>query len=312
MNLIERKLIQNYFEVNGSFDKIAATEVGKLLEGTTDITESCFRLLGYEPHEGFTAKECHGIRVAIKKGDLSYLAAVLGVVSLEEAVDAAVASGILAERPADAKPMFRYNKTLAKYSTVLAEYFRIANEPVKFRTIVDLKYAVHSLKLEPSKLTKNVKDICDNNPGMVSFQNDGGELYVYKKIFHVDKDFSEKEQRTIILDALKFATGLSLDISPELLGKPHQLLALPFTNAEQYIDLLEKAEVNGCTYAEFMERFGIHVADYASAYFALGIIPVIVGDHVFLFTKESTEEVPIFRTSLADFRILCSKMLVRG
>lgn len=312
MKLIEKKLIQNYYETHGSFDRITTTETGVLLQDIESVMEECYKILGYKPCSGYTAKQCHDIRIAIKKEDLTFLYDVLGVVNLQEALEKAQGLGIIQEREDSDKSPFRYNHSLERYSSVLARYFRITKDIIQFRTAIPLCYAIDSLKTEPKKLLKNIKTIYEGNQSLVKFCNDGSSPYVYKGVFHVNRNFSDKEEKTVILDALKLATGLSLGINSEIVKSPYKFAMLPFDNTEEYLDLLEKAEVLNTTYAGLFSRIGINVPDYTGIYCALRIIPVIAYEKVFFFTEESTEEAPLAKTELSSFKLLLSNMMAGG
>ena len=304
MNLIKKKLIQNYFEVHGSFDKIVASDIGALIQVEGQTTEEvCYKSLGYVDHGKFTAKQCHDMRVALKSENLTLLRDLLGTTTVEEAKEVMVHEGILNENVPTKKATFRINNSLKRYSSVLASYFRISKQVVTFHTMLPLCYAIDSLKAEPKNLGKNVKAIYENNQDLIAFDSSAENPYVYKNTLYADRELTEKEKRTIILDALKLASGLQLGIDAKVYRSPYDFAILSFEETEKYLDILEDAEANHMTYAQYLSLIGINVPNYAKIYCCVGMIPIIAGNTVYLLTEESTEETPLIETSLDDFNL---------
>ena len=44
--MLKDKLVQNYYEVHGSFDGISVSEIGGLVEDSGSLIDVCYRILG--------------------------------------------------------------------------------------------------------------------------------------------------------------------------------------------------------------------------------------------------------------------------
>ena len=45
--LIKDKLVQNYYELHGSFDGISLSAIGSFIEDSDSLIDECYQILGY-------------------------------------------------------------------------------------------------------------------------------------------------------------------------------------------------------------------------------------------------------------------------
>lgn len=304
MKTIHKRLIQNYFELNGNFDKIAASDAGSLLKDSDSMIEQCFQVLGYKPIDKFSAKQVYELRVAFKCLDMTTIFEITGISSLEEARKELTEKNILPEKISRRKAKVAVAKKFIPYCELLAKLFKHSDKIVKFpddKSLHSLRSLLSSFRVQPSKLASNVSLLMSLNPELITFTQ-STKCFIYRDTFYIDRETSEKDQEYVIEKALKLATGVNSVISKEIATNPAMIVTLPFTENEKYRELLEEAAAQGKTYAQMFSEIDVNICDCAKVYRCTGIIPHIFNNVVYVITEDSTDKEPVVVVSLDSLK----------
>lgn len=290
--LIKDKLVQNYYELHGSFDGISLSAIGSFIEDSDSLIDECYQILGY------SSKEEHDIRMAYRRGSLdsSYL----------EKCDITVPQ--LSE--------LETNVRNAKYIAMLAEYFKMQNGiMVKFNgTIYSLDKFIFGLRYTTKKIRDYAKAIvAETETPLITFKQ-GDKNEIANGIFTVTNKLTAAGQKEIIIKAIIKASGaLDKTLPATIVKHPELIPLLAFTDREAYLNALETAEERGITYKDLMLENGYKIYDYSGVYQYAKCIPITIVNSVYIMTDESTIDEPYTTVvDVADLTMTLQALAIGG
>lgn len=308
--MLKTKVIQNYYERFGNFDKVQNTFTGKLLEDIKDPYET----LGYVPiqykQNTYSAKDVHDLRLAYLAEDTDIINTKFGFRSLEEVAAVLKSGEMLPKKLGDIE--VKVSNTLSQYVDMLSEYYRNSNSYVAFKdNYLPLKVALASMKFQQKAIKENVKELISNNGGVLVSVECGERPLVYGRKLYVTKGLSKKQVETLHSKAMLKAAAFGTQIPEKFIKNPLALFMVSFSDVATYLNLLETAELEGKTYAQFMESTGFHVPNCESMYKELGIILAIVGQNAVVLSSDKENKDSVFYTTDLEAKQLCSQFMNR-
>ena len=288
--MLKDKLVQNYYEVHGSFDGISVSEIGGLVEDSGSLIDECYRILGYSGN-GISPKMVHDLRLAYRRNDLETLHVLCGAVSLSEAARYFEEHGIEVPQHEEQDAAIKNGK----YVAMLAEYLKMKNGiVVKFNgSLYNLDELLGGLRYTLKKIREYAKTIVtDPENKIIEFQQ-GDKDEISNGIFTVKAKLTAAAQREIVIKAIIKASGaLDTTLPAAVVKKPELIPLLAFNDNKAYLEALETAEVRGITYKDLMAEKGYNVYDCLAVYQYARCIPVTILDAVYLMTEKSTLKEP--------------------
>lgn len=283
MNVID-KLIQNYYEINGSFDKIILSDVGEYIKvDNMNLKDYCYRSLGYKAANGISESQMHDLRIRYRVD----AADTLGFNTREEAENFLRENKML---PMMVKGVsMRINKKLRKYSDVLGQYLKNTDTIiVSFRGyVLSISKVIQSLKAEPKAVSSNAKELAEQIMKYLAFEETSKKPYVYDGVLYTNEKLTEKSKMTIVTDAISLATGVNHGLPKEILVSPGRIQILSYIDNPMYLSILESAEIHGRSLADELMLSGLHLAELAPIYKELGFIPLVCGNTTVVYAADS-------------------------
>ena len=306
--MIRAKVIQNYYERFGNFDKIHNSFTGKLLEDGEDPYEA----LGYTPiyHKGKTisAKDVHDLRIAYLRNNVSTVVPILGFATIDDVKMILTKNQMLPKKLK--KEGVNVSDNLKTYLDMLSEYYRYSTSYVLFKNnYLPLKDALAAMKFQPKAIKANVTKLMEDNKGVLVSVGSGDISGVYGRRLYTTKGLSEKQITTLQNKAMLQA-ALSGAIIPEKYVKnPLDLFMISFSDRDTYLNLLEMAELEGKTYAQLLEHIGFHVPNCENMYREMGVVLAIVRQRAVILMKDEQGEATVNYTTDLIAKQVCSKLL---
>lgn len=301
MDNITKKLIQAYYEKNGSFDRIQNSITGAELP-KNDLQEYLYSALGYSGGDtGKTSKQIHDLRQAYIRDDIEMAKMIDASLDTRERLKDFLKQTnnvpVIFET-ANVNPP----ENIKKYVNILADFYRNSDMLIKTNDglsvlsvhLASLKYTKCGIKSEMQKLLKN-------NPSMKMEVIKGKSVYVLGKKIVVDKKLSEKQVNDIHLFALCRAVLGSVIIPLKIVTKPSIYFTAGILDIVTYLHLLDNAEAAGKTYNEMLSDFNIFMPDYEKLYKATGSLFVTIGDTVTAILDRKNDK--IVQMDVNDFNI---------
>lgn len=307
--MLKTKVIQNFYERNGSFDKINNSFAGKLLEEGQDPYE----FLGYTPLKWGTrmlsAKEVHDLRIAVLRQDLEAVQKVINVESLDKIISFLEVKDMM---PVSLESdNVNIPKALAEYVDVLAEYYKRLSSYVLFMgRYMPLRDVISFMKFHPKQVKANVKTLVQDNKGMLLSVERGtfSKPVAYARKLYVSKGLSQKQIAQLHEKALIKAVVGDVKLPDKCVKDPLTLFVAGILDTSMYLQILETAELRGKTYLQFLNDFNFHVPNCEVMYKDLGMILAIVGQNAVVL-MENDGKGSVTYTSDLEAKQLCSKAL---
>lgn len=307
MNNVTKKLVQAYYEKNGSFDRIQNSIVGAEITGN-DSLDQLYGILGYDGGDtGKTPKQIHDLRQAYIRCNLN-LAKVIdpSLDSMEKLKDflAQTNNVPVTFETADVKPP----KRIEKYVNVLAEFYRNSDMLVKTDAgLAVLSVHLASVKYAKIKLKSEMQKLLNNNPSMRVSIKQGDTVCVFGKKMIVDTDLSLKQIDNLHLFALCKAAMGSVVIPFEVITRPNVYFTAGILDTTTYLHLLDNAEALDKTYNEMLLEYNIFMPDFEQLYKATGSVFVTIGDNVTAIL--SKDEDKVIQMNVNDFNMFLAEGL---
>lgn len=306
--MIKAKVIQNYYERFGNFDKIHNSYTGKLLGDVKDPYE----FLGYkscsDKEHNFSAKEIHDLRMAYLREEENKIRETFNFASLEEASVFLKSVDMMPEKLESAD--IKIASTLKPYLNMLTEYYRNSNSYVFFKgNYLPLKDVLACMKFQLKAIKRNVKTLIEDNRGVLVSVETGELPLAYGRKLYVSKGLSAKQIDDLQSKALLKAALEGTQIPEKYVKDPLELFTISFSDTTTYLKILEMAELKKQTYTQYLENIGFHTPNCEIMFKELGIILAFVGERaVILMTNKEGNDTINFTTSSVAKQI-CSKIL---
>lgn len=277
-----KKLVQNYFEINGTFTGIEFScfihelrELAKLNE--LDLMEYCYALLGFsKTTNGYKAK-------------------------FDQAVEKAAAS---CQAESEKLTTFRrLNKKFGEEIDALSEYYRsgidktvMLNDGVMpFPDFIQIARAMHrqaNVKEQFGAGYKNkdlVKALLQDtrlSNVLVKEYRQASVCAVCNDVLLSPKILTDADFNSIHKVALTRLVKGSLNYPEHFIMSADTFATLSFTNVKLYCEILAWAAAMGMTYAAILKDLGFNVADLSALYKKDDICFMLVGSCVLLFHSQ--------------------------
>lgn len=287
--MLRTKIVQNYYERVGDFDKINNSYAGKILGEGQDPYE----LLGYTSmqYKGktLTAKDVHDLRIAVLKQDTDTIKKLTGVDSVEKISSHLALKGMMPSVFGSTE--INVPVALQKYVNILATYYSKSRSFVIFKdNYVMLKDVIAFMRLNPSHAKADLKTLMKDNKGVLLPIERGtcDQPAAYGRKLYVTKGLSSKQITQMHEKALQKAVFGVCKLPDVLLKDPLNLFIIGLTDTDVYLKMLETAEVNGMTCAQFLREMNFHTPNCEEMHKHLGLLVAMIGkDAVVLRTDDS-------------------------
>ena len=306
--MIRAKVIQNYYERFGNFDKIHNSYTGKLVEDGEDLYEKLgYMAIKYQGKK-YSAKDVHDLRIAFLRNDMRTITSITGCETLEEITKILKSNKMLPVR--FEQEDVGVSNALKPCLEILSEYYRNLNSYVLFKNnYLPLKDALASMKFHPKAIKSNIKQLMADNKSVLVSVESGETLAAYGRKLYTTKGLSERQISTLQQKALLHAALRGTLIPEKYVRNPLDLFMIGLSDRDTYLGLLETAELEGKTYVQLLEGAGFHVPNCETMYKELGTILAIVGQHAVILTQnEQGEDTVNFTTDLMA-KQMCSKLI---
>lgn len=295
-NYALEKVVQNYFELHGSFDGISSEwYYNQILQGMAEHgnptdTDELFWLLGYRATEHLKPAATRSLRLAFSKRDVVGIAGLLGKqATLQDAEEELTAANMLPIKVSDRPPRVSVNQ---KYVSLLSQYYATCIETTVLwnGALLPFPAVLEGFRLEGIKASKAARLIMESealSQALVHFVFvDGIMPKVESGVFYVDRELTENERQQITKDALKEVIYPDIPIKDSILCSPTSLAIMASSDNPKYLALLDFTTIAGITYAQLLAKCGLTLPDYGKAYKLIGAIPVYIGDSILLITEQ--------------------------
>lgn len=307
--MIRVKVIQNYYERFGNFDKINNSYTGKLL----DKSEDAYEFLGYATftyrNHKYSAKDTHDLRMAYLKDDLEAANKIMKVSSLEDLGKILNKFKMLPDKKEEGDGL-KIPESLKVYVNVLAEYYKNLDSYVIFKgTPMTLKDALAVFKFQPRAIKSNIKTLLEDNKKVLVNIEHGDKICAYGRKLYVTSGLSTKQINSLHFKAMLKAVQDSMQVPDKCIKNPLELFTLGLTDTKAYLNLLESAELNEMTLSQYLERMGFHVPNCEVMFKDLGILLAILGQNAVIINEDADGKSSINYTTELTAKQLCSKIL---
>ena len=279
---LQRRLIQNYYEIHGNFDGIISTPVGNVVSTFANITnrtveEACYNFLGYAKVSNFSAKEIAQLRAKAIYDDESY-AKYKVLVGEKEAAQLI--------RPSKAKILpedkqLIFDLCYAYFNNCCHTIIDIGENSFEFSK--HLNY-LRQLRVAPTTVFNALREA----KGELRYlKSSAREACVYNNVCVADVDITATEFTRICqkaIAAVLYGKTANLKFACKNL---EYLAVVGLEDTDLYINLLDIALANNMTYSELLKEIGVYIGDYVSMYPTLKCIKIPLEDGLYL-TIDST------------------------
>ena len=312
------RLVQNYYERNGSFKGIEITTIVEILRGRAaaldmSLSEFCYHCLGYEAtHDvilglSYNAEEVKEIRALWADNDISKLKEMFEVRTAADVKMVLTNLGI----PTKSLTISKKSATprdLVQIVDALANYYKLCSTEV---VVLQGKTYPFYVAIEAMKVfQKNVgvDDILyseDFKPALATFSGIRGikSSYIANNVVCTRKAFTAETQMDIQRHAIQKLINGSV-IPKGIVKRTLDLPLMSAANPKVYLQLLDIAAANKMTYAELIGELGIFVPDLFHMFERTDLIAVKIADNIYYTDWECTKEMPFKTTDVLTFSIM--------
>lgn len=294
MNLALQKVVQNYYELHGSFSGIATQfyypeVVTSAKEDGRSPVNQLYAMLGYKECGELSTEETQRLRKAYSRKDVTIVEKILDHATIDDEVKEVLKEGKMLPIDVVASKPRKYNNE--KYVDVLAQYYAscLDNYVVFKDQLVPFPMVLETYRMQKISLERAANEILASPAYaniLVAFkQVEGISPKVESGIFYTDCIFSEDEKNIIIKNAFKCAINPNTMLKDSVVRNFTEFIDMANSNQGVYLSLLEFAEDRGITYAQMLRKFGLTLPDYSEPYRLFGFVPICIGDVVILINQ---------------------------
>ena len=295
MTTIIRKLIQNHYELVGSFKSIEkrpyyAEIIAQAKEENMPVTEFLYSALGYTKTAMCSAEDLQKVRMAVTQDDQKGLEAALGdSANLDDIKEYLKSIEQFPVRVTNTKS--NKNSKVSMYVPTLAEYYATCPELYVLyeNNIVNLSQVIYDLRLRKEPIVQRTNLLFEDpnvKASLVKIVSGDFTPSISCGQYYINTELTEELKDTLQFEALSEAIqpklGLSVKISKNFL----ELVTASKDNIPLYLAVLEFAKLHGITFANVMQKFGVVIPDYSNIYKLYGVVPVILEDVAFVYLKD--------------------------
>ena len=295
MNLALQKVVQNYYELHGSFSGIATQlyypeVVASAKEDGRSPVNQLYAMLGYKECGGLSTEGIQQLRKAYSRKDIAAAEKLLGHATTGNEIKAVLKEGKML--PSDvlaSKPRKYANE---RYVDVLAQYYAscLDNFVVFEDQLVPFPMVLETYRMRKISLERAANEILASpayDHILVSFkQVNGISPKAESGTFYTDCSFAEDEKVAIIKNAFKCAINPNTMLKDSVVRNFTEFIDMAANNPGVYLSLLEFTEEYGITYAQLLRKFGLALPDYSEPYRLFGFVPICIGDVVILINQD--------------------------
>lgn len=274
---LQRRLVQNYYEIHGTFDGIISTPMGDEVfkfanETKRTVEEACYNFLGYNRVSNFSAKEIAQLRAKAIYDNESY-----------EKYKALVGEKEAAQliRPSKVKSLARdkqliFDLCYAHFSNCCHTIIDIGENSFEFSK--HLNY-LRQLRVSPATVFTALSEA----KGELRYlKSSVREACVYNNVCVADVDITAAEFTRICqkaITAVLYGKTANLKFACKNL---EYLAVVGLEDTALYTNLLDIALANNITYSELLKEIGVHIGDYVSMFPTLKCIKIPLEDGLYL------------------------------
>lgn len=262
--MLRVRLVQNYYELHGSFTDIQFTAIGELItqvakENGVPLEELCYTLLGYKPCDNVTATQMCAVRTLALKGHEPSI-------QIIKSVDSDFNENILDI------PDTNFGDNQIVFDLCYRYYLDCYCGEVPYKKeFVEFSRSINLLRTDTKCLNKVFKHMKDTNTSLVYQKSDKNEYAVTGNVVKTPLDVSVRDFTKISKKALECALfGKSANLSFITPSIVDDLPYISITRPQVYRQLLDIANAVGKTYKELLAEIGVNVIDQIATYDKLG------------------------------------------
>lgn len=294
MNLALQKVVQNYYELHGSFSGIATQfyypeVVASAKEDGRSPINQLYAMLGYKECGRLNTESVRQLRKVYNKYGASVADKILGHATTENEIKTVLKEGKMLPVDIRASKPRKYDNE--KYVDMLARYYVscLDNYVVFNDQLVPFPAVLETYRMQKISLERAANEILASpaySHILVTFkQVKGINPKVESGTFYTDCIFSEDEKNSIVKNALKCAINPNTMLKDSIVRNFTEFIDMAFSNPSVYLSLLEFTEACGITYAQLLKRFGLNLPDYSEPYQMFNFVPICIGDVVILINQ---------------------------
>lgn len=302
--MLVKRFIQNYFEVNGSFNNIELTAVADWLRNTAKsegitIKELCFRMLGFAFSDTISAEQCYELSILAARGDRSTLCKFFNCKTVQEIKEHLKPYDILYLNVIDKTKLTNIEQQCLD---VLYNYYRYCSrasveiEKTRYTVSQGLPFLRHYFK----NVNEIYKMLSSQGALVTLHKTDSLSIKIENNCLFTSYDIDINKLNKLAIQFVFCGYRLSYNI---LLTKNDKLAMISLSNPDTYLNLLGVAGACNITFKQLMSYADIHVEDQTDLFNAYGLIAQVYDGLVYYTDSTSTDTKPFYLTNIDAFEM---------